>query len=159
MSENTWYSGSAVMTVSLPSARTAPAQARVCSRFATMLPCVSIAPLGRPVVPPVYCRNARSSAPSRGAGASSARPRASASRKARAPVDAPRRHHVPQVLHGDVHQPALRRGEQVAHLRGDHAPHARAGERVLERVREVLQHHDGRRAGVLELEARAREAV
>ena len=32
-----------------------------CSTFATMLRCVSIAPLATPVVPPVYCRNAMSS--------------------------------------------------------------------------------------------------
>ena len=36
------------------------AHAAACSVFAIMLRCVSIAPLARPVVPPVYCRNARS---------------------------------------------------------------------------------------------------
>ncbi len=33
-------------------------QASACSIAATMLRCVSTAPLDRPVVPPVYCRNA-----------------------------------------------------------------------------------------------------
>ena len=36
-------------------------QADVCCKFATMLPCVSMAPFATPVVPPVYCKNARSS--------------------------------------------------------------------------------------------------
>ena len=34
----------------------------VCTTFAKILPCVSIAPFGVPVVPPVYCRTAGSSA-------------------------------------------------------------------------------------------------
>jgi len=67
--------------------------------------------------------------------------------------NAPCGHHALHVLHREVHRPALRRGERVAHLRRDHVPHARAGERVLDGVREVLQHDDRRGARVLELEA------
>ena len=36
-------------------------QAVICSTLATKLPCVSIAPLATPVVPPVYCKKAKSS--------------------------------------------------------------------------------------------------
>ena len=38
-----------------------PIHAAACSTFVLMLPCDSIAPLATPVVPPVYCRKARSS--------------------------------------------------------------------------------------------------
>src|SRR3546814_9470897 len=48
------------MMTSLPSSRNGPIQALSCSRLATTLPCVSTAPLDKPVVPPVYCRNAMS---------------------------------------------------------------------------------------------------
>ncbi|MNG17827.1 hypothetical protein D3C84_1018450 [compost metagenome] len=40
-----------------------PRQARACCMLATRLPWVSIAPLARPVVPPVYCSTAMSSRP------------------------------------------------------------------------------------------------
>ncbi|CFP65660.1 Uncharacterised protein [Bordetella pertussis] len=66
---NTWYSGSALMIVNCRPCRscsTGCATASVCSTLATRLPCDSMAPLGTPVVPPVYCSTARSSMPSAG---------------------------------------------------------------------------------------------
>ena len=48
MKENAWKSGSTFRKLSDASNGT---RATVCSVFATKLPCVSIAPLGRPVVP------------------------------------------------------------------------------------------------------------
>ena len=57
---NTWYSGSAVTTTSPLASSTGASHAVICCRLAIMLRWVSIAPLGTPVVPPVYCRKARS---------------------------------------------------------------------------------------------------
>ncbi|MNI26819.1 hypothetical protein D3C73_805360 [compost metagenome] len=61
---NTWYSGSALMIVSWVSDKsctTGCATASVCSTLAVRFRCDSIAPLGTPVVPPVYCSTATSS--------------------------------------------------------------------------------------------------
>ncbi len=66
VSAKMWYIGSGVITNSLPSARPPPTHAETCCRLATMLPCVSIAPLETPVVPPVYWRKAMSSCVSGG---------------------------------------------------------------------------------------------
>ena len=65
VSAKMWYSGSGVMIVSLAAIFARCHHALACSTFATMLRCVSIAPLATPVVPPVYCRNAMSSCVSR----------------------------------------------------------------------------------------------
>jgi hypothetical protein len=67
------------MMISRPSSKLPEIQTPVCSRLASMLRCVSIAPFETPVVPPVYCRKARSSGvtPTGAKGASA--PRASAS--------------------------------------------------------------------------------
>ena len=48
-----------------------PVHAWPCTAFATRLRCVSIAPLGVPVVPPVYCRSATSDADGAGCAGSS----------------------------------------------------------------------------------------
>ncbi len=58
-----------------------PIQAEACCMFAIMLRWVSIAPLATPVVPPVYCRNARSSGPISTFGNVPREPAASASLK------------------------------------------------------------------------------
>ena len=77
VSAKMWYSGSAVMTVSRALLEAAcPTQLDTCSRFATRLPWVSIAPLDTPVVPPVYCRKAMSSWPSGGGARRCERPAA-----------------------------------------------------------------------------------
>lgn len=59
--QKTWYIGSGAIAMSLPSSRRGETQSLICSMLARMFPCVSIAPLEMPVVPPVYCRNATSS--------------------------------------------------------------------------------------------------
>ena len=65
VSAKMWYSGSAAMLlarVTSPILASAGVnQASACSVAATMLRCVSTAPLESPVVPPVYCRKAMSS--------------------------------------------------------------------------------------------------
>ena len=85
VSAKTWYSGSGITSVSAPSFMSRPIQAATCSTLATMLPWLSMAPLATPVVPPVYCRKARSSGPSATSSSASARPVASAARKGTAP--------------------------------------------------------------------------
>ena len=81
-----WYSGRAVMITSLPrSSLLAPIQAEACCMFATRLRWVSMAPLATPVVPPVYCRKAMSSASMSTEGRAWRLPAASASRKRTAP--------------------------------------------------------------------------
>ena len=57
-----WYIGSGAMAISRPSLKLTEIHRLVCSRLESMLPWVSIAPLAEPVVPPVYCRKAMSSA-------------------------------------------------------------------------------------------------
>ena len=57
-----WYSGSGAMRISQPSLRLAPISALHCNMLATRLRWVSMAPFGDPVVPPVYCSTATSSA-------------------------------------------------------------------------------------------------
>ena len=61
VSEKMWYRGSGVTTISSASRSRGDIHATACCTLATMFRCVSMAPLGTPVVPPVYCRNARSS--------------------------------------------------------------------------------------------------
>ena len=58
-----WNSGSTQMTRSPPSlrVRVARLQISMIETAEVRLPWVSIAPLGRPVVPPVYCKSAMSS--------------------------------------------------------------------------------------------------
>jgi hypothetical protein len=56
-----WYSGIAVTITSSPSFTATGMKALNCSVLATRLRCDSAAPLDSPVVPPVYCRNSRSS--------------------------------------------------------------------------------------------------
>ena len=64
VSAKIWYSGSAVIAVPCVSrGQAGSVQAVDCRVFATMLPWLSIAPFETPVVPPVYCRKARSSWP------------------------------------------------------------------------------------------------
>ena len=80
-----WYSGSAVTISSSPRRTLVPTQAAACCMLATMLRWVSIAPLETPVVPPVYCRKARSSAAFFTSGNWCMRPRVRVSRKRTAP--------------------------------------------------------------------------
>ena len=54
VSAKMWYSGSGVRTISEPSVKSLPIQARAWRMFAMMFRWVSIAPLATPVVPPVY---------------------------------------------------------------------------------------------------------
>ena len=61
VSEKMWYSGNAAIATSWPPSSDCVTQAPTCCMFAIMFAWVSIAPLATPVVPPVYCRNARSS--------------------------------------------------------------------------------------------------
>ncbi len=75
-----WYIGSGAMMISAPSLKLPEIQMPVCSRLASMLRWVSIAPLATPVVPPVYCRNARSSRVTSTGVNGAAWPRASAAR-------------------------------------------------------------------------------
>jgi hypothetical protein len=56
-----WYIGSGAMTISRPSSKLPEIHMPVCSRLASRLRWLSIAPLETPVVPPVYCRKAMSS--------------------------------------------------------------------------------------------------
>ncbi len=57
----TWKNGMDARVVSCPSRRSV-IQQRACSQLDTRFPCVSMAPLGTPVVPPVYWSSATSSA-------------------------------------------------------------------------------------------------
>ena len=76
-----WYSGIAVTTTSWPGRIAFGATALYCSVLATRLRCDSAAPLDSPVVPPVYCRNSRSSPSSSTGVRGIAAPIASASAK------------------------------------------------------------------------------
>ena len=60
VSENIWYSGNAVIIISLPFLKTGLNQASACMTFAIKFRCVNMAPFATPVVPPVYCKKARS---------------------------------------------------------------------------------------------------
>ena len=73
------------MATSVPSLKSAEIQAPVCSMLARMFRWVSIAPFETPVVPPVYCRKAMSSAASVTGAKDPAAPRASAARSGTAP--------------------------------------------------------------------------
>ncbi len=64
------------------------------------------------------------------------------------------RHHLFDVPQHEIEQTSLQVqpiGEQIAETGDDHVLHARAGQRVLDGLREVLEHDDGLRAAVLEL--------
>ena len=61
ISAKMWYSGMAVTMTSAPGAQASGMKALNCSTLATRLRCDNAAPFDRPVVPPVYCRNSRSS--------------------------------------------------------------------------------------------------
>jgi len=63
----------------------------------------------------------------------------------------PRRHHLLDVLDDQVGQHPLERRKHVADLRRDDGADRRMGDDFLERVREVLEHNDRRRARVLQL--------
>src|SRR5216683_8078092 len=63
-----WNSGSTHTTFSLPGVVMGVVQAWPWAIAETTQPCVSMAALGRPVVPPVYCSSATSSQRSVGAG-------------------------------------------------------------------------------------------
>jgi hypothetical protein len=63
----------------------------------------------------------------------------------------PCRHHLLRMLDHCVRQQALERRQQVAHLGGDHRAHLCVADHLLQRVREIFQHHDGAHIGVLEL--------
>ena len=80
-----WYSGSAVMMISSPYFTLVPIHAAACCMLATRLRWVSIAPLATPVVPPVYCRKARSCGSIAISGSLCICPSVSASRKRTAP--------------------------------------------------------------------------
>ena len=54
----------------------------------------------------------------------------------------PRGHHVLHVPHGEVHQPSFGGRQEIADLRGDDDLDLCLIEDLLERVREVLEHHD-----------------
>ena len=79
-----WNSGSTAYTVSSPSRRPGT-QARPCAALARRLRWVSTAPLGSPVVPPVYWSNATSPASGAGCPAGSGPAAATRSDQARAP--------------------------------------------------------------------------
>ncbi len=151
VSANTWKSGNAVTTVSSPSLSKGPIQARVCSTLATRLPWVSIAPLGRPVVPPVYWMKAMSSART---AMSSMTWRAPSSRASCSLLACGSRQEGTCRLMmpcGEIDQLLAPVREQVAQLRDDHMANGCAGQRLLEAVSEVLEHDDGRRARIRQL--------
>ncbi len=66
-------------------------------------------------------------------------------------VDAPVRHHLLHVLDDVVDDPALGHRQHVAHLGGDHVLDAGLRDHLLQRVREILDDHDGLRARVAQL--------
>ena len=65
--------------------------------------------------------------------------------------DVPRRHLLAHVAHDEVDDRALGKAEQVADGGDEHVFELRARQHLLQHVREVLEHHDDRRAGVREL--------
>ena len=89
-----------------------------------MLPWVSMAPLATPVVPPVYCRKARSSRRERRLVERLRAARGEHAIEADRAVQPPARHHLLHVLDHRVRQHALERRQQVADLRRDHDAHA-----------------------------------
>ena len=76
-----WYIGIAVTSTSSPSFNATGMNALNCSVLATRLRCDRAAPFDSPVVPPVYCRNSRSSPVSATGRSGSPPPWASASAK------------------------------------------------------------------------------
>ena len=81
-----WYSGIAVTMTSSPGLSASGMKALNCSVLAIRLRWDSAAPFDRPVVPPVYCKNTRSSPASATGENGSAAPWASASARATAPA-------------------------------------------------------------------------
>ena len=61
------------------------------------------------------------------------------------------RHHPLHILDDEIGDERLQRWKQVADLRGDDALDLRFGQHPLQRMREVLQHDDGRGAGIVQL--------
>ena len=65
--------------------------------------------------------------------------------------DMPLRHLLAAMPHDVVDDPGFREAEEVSRRGYQHFLQARVRGHLLHNVGEVLQHHDGRRAGVLEL--------
>src|SRR5471030_3306272 len=93
-------------------------QASVCSRLATMLRCVSTAPLDTPVVPPVYCRRPRrwAAVDRRQAHIAALRQRILEAHRVR---QRKRRHHFLDVAHDEIDQHALGAAQHLAHAGDD----------------------------------------
>ena len=130
--------------------------ASLCRMLATTLRCSSVAPLETPVVPPVYCRKAMSSPPTGHRlehvaralrhGHVEARDRATAVKR-----QAELGHHLLDVAQHEVDQLALREAQHVAHRGQHHMAHVGLRDDALQRVREVLQHHDHGGTGIGQL--------
>jgi hypothetical protein len=65
--------------------------------------------------------------------------------------DAPIGHQVLHVFHREIDEQPLRLGKQISHLSRDDAAHGRPVQHLLQRVREILQHDDAFRAGIVQL--------
>ena len=85
--------------------------------FATMLRCVSIAPLATPVVPPVYCRKATSSGPTSTGVERQRRSLRQHVVEAHGAGQDPGRNHFLHVPHDEVGERPLGEAEQVADRR------------------------------------------
>ena len=115
-----------------------------------MFRCSSIAPLATPVVPPVYCRNARSSCAERHVlelRAAALGERGGQPDRAR---QVPRRHHLLHVAEHEVDDEPLE-AQQLADARDDDFAHLRLRHDLLQRMREVLDDDDHFGAGVVQL--------
>lgn len=66
-------------------------------------------------------------------------------------IDTPPRNHAPDVFDGGVHNAPRYGRKEIADLCRDHVREADPGQRLLECVREVLEHDDRFRAGIAEL--------
>ena len=62
------------------------------------------------------------------------------------------RHHLLDAPHHQIDQGALHRAEHVAHAGDHHVLHLGLRQRLLQHAGEILQHHDGLGAGIVELE-------
>ena len=150
-----WYSGRAQTLVGCSPAgilaMTGWFQTSDCSTLAITLRCSSTAPLETPVVPPVYCSTATSSALivgllERGLGALG-----DGCVEAHGAGQVVGRHHLLDVAHHVVDQRALEQAQLVAHGAQHHVLDRRVRDALLQRGGEVLDDDDGLGAGVLEL--------
>ena len=130
-----------------------PIQASACRMLAHMLPCVSMAPFATPVVPPVYCRKARSSGRDRRPDRARVfAPSATAGLKSAAPSMCHGRTCLRTLAHHVVDDGAIsgKPSKSPAAVTSTCFSFG-ARQHLLHHVREVLEHQDAGRAGVGEL--------